>query len=79
MADDRNKNQEQQGGIGEGQQGGAHQSPGRNPQDDQSAGPIGGREDRERKGGQEGGQQGGQGGQQGGSFKEGGQNEETRR
>jgi len=65
MPDDRNQNQGQQGGMGEGQRGGAHQSPGRNPQDDQA---VGGREDRER-----------QGGKDGDSYKEGGQNEETRR
>jgi hypothetical protein len=64
MADD-NKNQGQQGGTGEGQQGGGgQQSPGRNPQDEKSTG----------------GQQGGQGeGGDGGSYKEGGQNEQTRR
>lgn len=67
MPDDRNKQQGQQGGMDEGQQGGVHQAPGRNPQDDQSKG-AGGREDRER-----------QGDQGGGSSKEGGQNEQTRR
>ena len=61
MPDDRNKQQGQQGGMDEGQQGGAHQAPGRNPQDEQSTG-GGGREDRERQGGD------------GGSYKEGGQN-----
>jgi hypothetical protein len=38
MADDKNKNQGQQGDMGEGQQGGAHESPGRNPPGDKSAG-----------------------------------------
>lgn len=68
MPDDRNK---QQGDMGEAQKGGAHQAPGRKPQGDQSAG---GRGDRE----QQGNQQGGRGGD-GGSYKEGGQNEQTRR
>ena len=63
MPDDRNKMQGQQGDMDRGQQGGAHQAPGRNPQDDKSTG-AGGREDRERQGG--------------GSSKEGGQNEQTR-
>ena len=63
MPDDRNKMQGQQGDMDRGQQGGAHQAPGRNPQDDKSRG-AGGREDRERQGG--------------GSSKEGGQNEQTR-
>ena len=71
MPDTRNKIQGQQGEMGEGQQGGTHHAPGRNPQDDQSAGgqQQGGR-DRER---------GDEGGQGGGSNKEGGQNEQTRR
>jgi hypothetical protein len=66
MADDRERNQGIKQGTGEGS--GQH-APGRNPQDDRSAG---------------GGQQGGdlpdekQGGQ-GPGYKEGGQNEETRR
>jgi hypothetical protein len=67
MPDDRNKQQGQQGGMDEGQKGGAHQAPGRNPQDDQSTGGAGDREDREGQGGF------------GGSNKEGGQNEQIRR
>jgi hypothetical protein len=69
MADDRNQNLGQQSGN-QGQQGGGQQAPGRNQQDDKSAG------------GQKGGQQGGQnreGQGDGGSYKEGGQNEQTRR
>ena len=46
MADDKNKNQGQQGGMGEGQQGGSHQAPGRNPQGDQST------QDKDRQGGE---------------------------
>ena len=52
--------------MDEGQKGGAHHAPGRNPQDDQST-DAGGLEDRERQGGD------------GGSYREGGQNEQTRR
>ena len=74
MADDRERNQGMKQG---GQEGGGQHAPGRNPQDDKSAGPIGGREDRERLGGGQEGDQ--QGGQKEGGFKEGGQNEETRR
>jgi hypothetical protein len=70
MPDTRNKNQGQQGDKQEGQQGGSQQSLGRNPQDDRSAG--------ERGGEQKGGQDSGEGGD-GGSYKEGGQNEQTRR
>jgi hypothetical protein len=73
MADDRNQNLGQQGGN-EGQQGGGQQAPGRNQQDDKSAGG--------QQGGQKGGQQGGQNSEgqgDGGSYKEGGQNEQTRR
>ena len=67
MPDERNKNQGQQGDLGQGQQGGS-QTPGRHPQEDKSAG------------GRDRGDQGGQEGrQQGGGSKEGGQNEETRR
>ena len=66
MADDKERNQGTQQG---GKEGDGKQAPGRNPQDDRSAG-----------GGQEGGnppdeKQGGQGP----GSKEGGQNEETRR
>jgi hypothetical protein len=74
MADDRERNQGMKQGTGEGS--GQH-APGRNPQDDRAAG------------GQQGGdQKGGQqrddfdpnrGGDDGGSYKEGGQNEQTRR
>ena len=77
MPDTRNKNQGQQGEMREGQQGGAHHSPGSNPQDDRSAGERGG----EQKGGQDRGKGGfdpSRGGD-GGSHKEGGQNEQTRR
>ena len=70
MADDKNKNQGQQGGMGQGQQGGGHQSPSRNPQDDKSAGGQQGVQDMNRQG-----RQGGDGG----PYKEGGQNEQTRR
>ena len=65
------KNVENQGGMKQGQQGGAHEAPGRNPQGDRSAG------------GQQSGKQGSQfdpsRGGDGGSYKEGGQNEQTRR
>ena len=68
MADDRDRNQGMKQGDA-GQQGGAHQAPARNPQDDQQAG----------------GKQGGQKqdfdpnkGGDGGTYKEGGQNEQTR-
>ena len=70
MADDRNKNLGQPGGKGEGQQGGAHQSPGRNPQDDKSAGGRQGVQDMNRQGRQ---------GDDGDAYKEGRQNEQTRR
>jgi hypothetical protein len=73
MADDRERNQGMKQGTGEGT--GQH-APGRNPQDDRS---TGGRQD-DKQGEQEGGQQRDQRGQQdGGSYKEGGQNEQTRR
>jgi hypothetical protein len=73
MSDDRERNQGMKQGTGEGA--GQH-APGRNPQDDRSAG---GRGD-DQKGGQnrEGGFDPNKGGD-GGSYKEGGQNEETRR
>lgn len=76
MADKQNLGHE--GGMHEGQDKGSQQSPGRNPQDDRSTGGRGGdqkgNQDRERQGGfdpSEGGD--------GGSYKEGGQNEQTRR
>jgi len=77
MPDTRNKNQGQQGDIQQDQEGGSQQSPGRNPRDDRSAGERGG----EQKGGQDRGKAGfdpSEGGD-GGSYKEGGQNEQTRR
>lgn len=61
MADERNEGIKQGGGEG------GQQAPGKNPQDDRSAG-----------GGQQGDQQK-EPGQDGGGQKEGGQNEETRR
>lgn len=74
MADDRERNQGMKQGTGEGS--GQH-APGRNPQDDRSTGQRQGENDQ---------QQGGQPGQfdpdkggDGGSYKEGGQNEQTRR
>src|SRR2546423_15698791 len=57
MADDRERNQGQQGGG----QGGSQQAPGRNPQGDQSAG---GQQGGQKGGQQAGSQQGGQGGMQ---------------
>jgi hypothetical protein len=78
MADKQNLGQ--QGGVHEGQERESQQSPGRNPQDDRSTGGRGG--DGEQKGGQDRERQGGfepsEGGD-GGSYKEGGQNEQTRR
>jgi hypothetical protein len=75
MADDRERNQGMKQGTGEGT--GQH-APGRNPQDDRAAGgQQGGQQgdqDRERKGGFDPNQGG-----DGGSYKEGGQNEQTRR
>jgi len=74
MPDERNKNQGQQGDMGHGQQRGS-QTPGRNPQDEQSA--------REKSGGHD--RKGSQfesdveRNRQDPGFKEGGQNEETRR
>lgn len=71
MADDRERNQGMKQGTGEGS--GQH-APGRNPQDDRSAGagPQGGQDKQDKpfdpsRGGD------------GGSYKEGGQNEQTRR
>lgn len=86
MADDRERNQGMKQGTGNT----GHQAPGRNPEDDRSAG------ERGDKGRQQGGQEPGQGSQQGqqagqrgdfdpnrggdgGSYKEGGQNEQSRR
>jgi hypothetical protein len=71
MADDRERNQGMQQGGKDVNQGGGQQAPGRNPQDDRSAGG-------QQPGHEPGGHKGDQGGQQGGQ-KEGGQNEETRR
>jgi len=62
MADDRERNQGMKQGTGEG--GGQH-APGRNPQDDRSAGGQQGKE-------QQGGQKQGEGTQQGGIKREGG-------
>ena len=73
MADDRERNQGmKQGdvGAGAGQQGGAHQAPPRNPQEGQEAG---------QQGGQKQGDFDPNKGADGGSYKEGGQNEQTRR
>lgn len=67
MADDRNENRKRD--MNEVQQGGSHQSPGRNPQDDKSAGGQKG-QDSDRQDRQ---------GNDGGGYKEGGQNEQTRR
>ena len=82
MADDRERNQGMKQGTGEG--GGQH-APGRNPQDDRTAGQRGDKGNQPGQGSQQ-GQQPGQGGDfdrrsggDGGSYKEGGQNEETRR
>ena len=78
MADDRERNQGmRQGGKGtgageQGAQGGTHQAPGRNPQDDRSAGG-------QKKEGDQGSEFDPNRGGDGGSYKEGGQNEETRR
>ena len=74
MADDRERNQGmKQGGVGAGagEQGGSHQAPGRNPQEGQQAG----RQGDQKQGGNFDPSEGGDGG----SYKEGGQNEETRR
>ena len=76
MADDRERNQGIKQGTGEGS--GQH-APGRNPQDDRSAGGQQG----EKQGGDEGRQKGGSQfdpskGGDGAGIKEGGQNEQTR-
>ncbi len=74
MADDRERNQGMKQGTGEGS--GQH-APGRNPQDDRSAGQRGENQpDREKN--QQGDFDPSRGGD-GGSYKEGGQNEQTRR
>ena len=70
MADDRERNQGMKQGTGEGS--GQH-APGRNPQDDRSAGQHKG--DQQREQGEYDPSRGGDGG----SYKEGGQNEEIRR
>lgn len=72
MADDRERNQGMKQGTGEGS---GHHAPGRNPQDDRSAGGQQGG----RKPDQEGGKFDPNRGGDGGSYKEGGQNEQTRR
>jgi hypothetical protein len=78
MADDRERNQGMKQGTGNT----GHQAPGRNPEDDRTAG------ERGDKGRQQGSQEPGQGAQEdkqagqrgdGGSYKEGGQNEQNRR
>jgi hypothetical protein len=77
MADDRDRNQGmKQGdvGAGAGQQGGAHQAPARNPQEGQQAGRQGDQQGGQKQGGDFDPNKGGDGG----SYKEGGQNEETR-
>ena len=86
MADDRERDQGMKQGTGQA----GHQAPGRNPQDDRTAGERGnqGREQGSQEPGQ-GSQENKQAGQRGdfnpseggdgGSYKEGGQNEQTRR
>jgi len=69
MPDNRNKMQGPQGDMDKSQKGGAHESPGRNPQGDQSASQQG-VQDMDRKSSHSG---------DGGSYKEEGQNEQTRR
>ena len=69
MADDREKNQGMKQGTGEGT--GQH-APGRNPQDDRATG--GKQGDQQRQGGFDPSKGG-----DGGSYKDGGQNEQTRR
>jgi len=73
MADDRERNQGMKQGTGEG--GGQH-APGRNPQDDRSAG---GQQGGQQQGGQEQGEGTQQGGikREGGGTKEGEQKEQT--
>jgi hypothetical protein len=74
MADDRERNQGMQQGGKDVGGGGGQQAPGRNPQDDRSAG--GQQPDQKREGGDFDPNKGGDGG----AYKEGGQNEqETRR
>ena len=70
MADDRERNQGMKQGTGE--TGGQH-SPGRNPQEDRSAGGLGDQQ------GQKGAQHGDKKVEDRGGYKEGGQNEQTRR
>lgn len=72
MADDRERNQGMKQG---GHEGGAQHAPGRNPQDDRSAGQQGDQQKRGQPGGDFDPSRGGDGG----SYKEGGQNEQTRR
>ena len=76
MADKQNLGQQR--GMHEGQQGGSKRSPGRNPQDDRSAGDRGDRGDRgDQKGGHDRERPGSfdpSRGGDGGSYKEGGQN-----
>ena len=75
MADKQNLGQQR--GMHEDQQGRSHQSPGRNPQDDRSAGGRGDQRDghdRESRGSFDPSRGG-----DGGSYKEGGHNEQTRR
>jgi hypothetical protein len=86
MADDRERNQGMKEGgysTGGGQQGGqgATQTPGRNPQGDKSTGGRDLNQDAGNVGDQKDGQNRGMKGDQhqGGSYKEGGQNEQTRR
>lgn len=71
MADDRERNQGIKQGTGEGT--GQH-APGRNPQDDRAAGGKHGDQNRERQSDFDPNRGG-----DGGSYKEGGQNEQTRR
>ena len=76
MADDRKRNQGMKHGTGEGM--GQH-APGRNPQDDRSAGSQkGGQHQGDKQQGQHGRFDPSRGGD-GGSYKDGGQNEHTRR
>jgi len=78
MADDRDRNQGmKQGGTGAGagQQGGAQQAPPRNPQEGQHAEPKGDQQGGQKQAGNFDPSKGGDGG----SYKEGGQNEQTRR
>jgi hypothetical protein len=71
MADDRERNQGMKQGGGEGQH-----APGRNPQDERSAGQQG---DQQQQHGQKRGDFDPSRGGDGGSYKEGGQNEHMRR